>query len=97
MGTQQNEWIHQEISGSFGCSEVVANHCIIYLENLCSKVLGFAEFKKYLVQSVNYIRSWGLNHRQLMVFLLKIEADCADVVDFSAVCWLFRAATLKRF
>lgn len=79
------------------CPEVLTNHCIIHVENLCSKVLGFAEFIKYLVKCVNYIRSRGLNHRLFKAFLLETDADSPDDVYFSAVSWLIRVATLQRF
>ena len=65
-------------------------------ENLCTKVLAFAEAMKNVVQCVNYIRAQGLNHRQLRAFLEYPDCNYPDVVYFSAVCWLSRVATLKR-
>lgn len=70
------------------------NPCIIHQENLCAKVLDFAEVMKNVLQSVNYNRSRRLNHRQFKAFLEEIEADCPDVAYFSAVRWL---PLLKRF
>ena len=32
-------------------SDIVGNHCIIYPETLCSKVLGFEDIMKKVVQS----------------------------------------------
>ena len=49
------------------------------------------------VQCVNYIRAQGLFHRQLKRFLEYLHCDYLDAVYFSAVRWLIRAATLKRF
>ena len=51
---------------------------------------------KYVVQCVYYIRARGLNHRQFKAFLQYLDCDYPDVVYFSAVRWLSRAATLKR-
>ena len=78
-------------------SDIVVNHCIIYQENLCSKVLGFEDIMKKVVQSVNFIRSQALNHRQFKAMLDELDSDYGDFVYFSNVRWLSRAATLKRF
>ena len=52
---------------------------------------------KNVVQCVNYIRAQGLNHCQFKAFLEYLDCDYPNIVYFSAVCWLNRAATLKRF
>ena len=80
-----------------GEQDVVVSHCIIHQENLCTKVLDFAEVMRNVVQCVNYIRAQGLNHRQFKAFLDELDSEYPDVVYFSAVRWLSRAATLKRF
>ena len=80
-----------------GAQNVVVSHCIIHQENLCTKVLDYAEVVRNVVQRVNYIRVRGLNHRQLKAFLDELDTIYSDVVYFSAVHWLSRAATLKRF
>jgi len=82
---------------TIGSQGVVVNHCIVHQENLCTKVLGFTDVMKDVVQCVNYIRAGGLNHRQFKAFLEELDSDYPDVVYFSAVRWLSRAATLKRF
>ena len=61
------------------------------------KVLDFAEVMRNVVQCVNYIRARGLNHRQFKAFLDELDSEHPDVVYISAVRWLSRAATLKRF
>ena len=48
-------------------------------------------------QCVNYVRARGLNHRQFKVFLEYLDCDYPDVVYFSTVHWLSRAATSWRF
>jgi len=50
-----------------------------------------------VVQCVNYNRARGLNHQQFKAFLDELDSGYSDVVYFSAVRWLSRAATLKRF
>ena len=95
--TGKNNGFTKKFLDTIGSQDVVVSHCIIHQENLCTKVLGFADVMKDVVQCVNYIRSRGLNHRQFKAFLEELDADYPDVVYFSAVRWLSRAATLKRF
>ena len=52
---------------------------------------------KIVVETVNFIRARGLNHRQFKAFLEECESICDDVIYFSNVRWLSRASTLKRF
>ena len=78
-----------------GAQDVVVSDCIIHQMNLCIKVLAFADVMKNVVQSVNYITAKGLNHWQFKSFMQYLECDYPDVVHFSAVRWLSRAATLN--
>ena len=80
-----------------GAQDVFGSHCIIHQENLCTKVMAFAEVMKNVILCVNYIRAQGLNHWQFKAFLGYLDCDYLDVVCFSAIRWLSRAATLKRF
>ncbi|XP_067929495.1 general transcription factor II-I repeat domain-containing protein 2A-like [Watersipora subatra] len=82
---------------AIGLPEVVVNHCIIHQKNLCTKILGFTDVMKSVVKCVNYIRARGLIHHQFKAFLEELDSDYPDVVYFSAVRWLSRASTLKRF
>ena len=50
-----------------------------------------------VVRTVNLIKSRGLNHREFKKFLEESEEDFGDVIYFTAVRWLSRGATLKRF
>ena len=77
--------------------DVVVSHCIIHKENLCTKVVSFAEIMRNAVRCVNYIQARGLNHRQFKAFLDELDSEYSDVVYFSVARWLSRAATLKRF
>ena len=77
-----------------GAQNVVVCHCIFHQENLCTKVLAFAEIIKNAIQCVNYIRTGGLNHWQFKAFPEYLDCDYPDVVHYSVVCWLSRVATL---
>lgn len=72
-------------------------HCIIHQENLCSKTLGFKDVMSKVIDNVNYIRAHALNHRQFKELLQELDANYGDVLYFSAVRWLSRGRTLKRF
>ena len=80
-----------------GAQNVVVSHWIIHQDNLCTKVLDFAEVVGNVAQWLNYIRARGLNHPQLKPFLDELDTVYSDVVYFSAVHWLSRVATLKKF
>ncbi|XP_023311965.1 general transcription factor II-I repeat domain-containing protein 2B-like [Anoplophora glabripennis] len=76
---------------------IIQHHCIIHQEQLCTKVLELKPVMDKVVQTVNFIRARGLNHRQFQAFLSDVGSDHEDIVYFSRVRWLSRAATLKRF
>ena len=77
--------------------DVILSHYIVHQENLCTKVLSFAEIMINIVQCVNYIRARGLSRWPFKAFLDELYSEYSDVVYFSAVRWLSGAATLKRF
>ena len=79
-----------------GAQDEVVSHGIIHQEKLYTKFMAFAEVMKNVVQCVDYIRAQGLNHRQSIAFLEYLDCDYPDVLYFSAVRWLRRAASLKR-
>ena len=76
---------------------IVSYHCITHKQQLCAKVLNMKEVLTVVVEIINFIRARGLNHRQLKNLLEECGSDYEDVVYFSHVRWLSRAATLKRF
>ena len=47
-----------------GGRDFLTFHCILYQEALCCKSLKMDNIMKVVVQTVNFIRSRGLNHRQ---------------------------------
>ena len=46
-----------------GAEDVVVSQCIFHQENLCTKIVGFAEVMGNVGQCANYIRARGFNHR----------------------------------
>ena len=74
-----------------GAQDVVVSHCIIHQENLCTKIVDFAEVMRNVVHCVNYIRARRLNYRQFKAFLDELDSEYSVVVYFSAVRWLNRA------
>ncbi|XP_065675641.1 general transcription factor II-I repeat domain-containing protein 2A-like [Hydra vulgaris] len=77
--------------------EIILYHCIIHQEQLCAKVLEMKNVMELVIHTVNFIRSRGLNHRQFKQLLEGCGSEAEDVIYFSQVRWLSRAATLKRF
>ena len=77
--------------------EILRYHCLIHQQQLCSQKLNMKHLMTDLVKAVNFIRSRGLNHREFKAFLDEVGSGYKDVVYFSKVRWLSKAATLKRF
>lgn len=73
------------------------HHCIIHQEALCAKTLKFKHVMDFVFQTVNFIRSRGLKHRQFQAFLKETDADFGDVLYHTDVRWLSRGSVLKRF
>ncbi|KAI6657860.1 General transcription factor II-I repeat domain-containing protein 2A-like [Oopsacas minuta] len=78
-------------------SPVMAYHCIIHQEQLCVITLDMKHVMENVLNTVNFIRSKGLNHRQFQEFLAEVGSDYNDVIYFSQVRWLSRASTLTRY
>ena len=74
--------------------EIVSYHCLIHQQQLCAQKINMMTD---LVMAVNLIRSRDLNHREFKAFLDEVGSGYEDVVYFSKVRWLSKAATLKRF
>lgn len=51
----------------------------------------------FVFQTVNFIRSRGLKHRQFQMFLEETDAEFGDVLYHTDVRWLSRGSVLKRF
>lgn len=80
-----------------GDEKLIKYHCIIHQEALAAQTLDMKHVMDIVVKTVNFLKSRGLNHRQFKTFLEQSEADFSDVIYFTAVRWLSRGATLKRF
>ena len=50
-----------------------------------------------VVNSINFIRSRGLNHRQFKAFLDELSSEYEDVTYYCEVRWLSKGKMLKRF
>lgn len=80
-----------------GNFKLMKYHCIVHQENLCSKSLKIDNVMKIIIETVNFIRSNALNHRQFQEFLKSIDSEYGDIIYFSEVRWLSRGNVLKRF
>ncbi|GFQ66639.1 general transcription factor II-I repeat domain-containing protein 2 [Trichonephila clavata] len=56
-----------------GGSKPLVLHCIIHQQSLCGKCLDMSEVLKPVISTVNFIRSFGLNHRQSDNLLKRLE------------------------
>ena len=72
-------------------------HCIIYQQNLCAKSLKFKHVMGPIIKAVNFIRTRGLNHRQLQNFLDDLDTEHQDLAYFSEVRWLSNGRMLRQF
>ncbi|GFQ68052.1 general transcription factor II-I repeat domain-containing protein 2 [Trichonephila clavata] len=68
-----------------GGSKPLVLHCIIHQQSLCGKCLDMSEVLKPVISTVNFIRSFGLNHRQ---FIEEIGEN--DLPYHTAVMSLFQ-------
>ena len=95
--TGRMNWFTTKFLTAIGAQKLVVNHCIIHQENMSNKVLDFADVMRKVVQCLNHIQARGLNHRQFKAFLDELDTEYPDVMYFSSVRWLSRAATLTSF
>ena len=70
---------------------------ILHQDALCCKSLQMKEMMDLVVKTVNFIRSRGLNHRQLKFFLVDIDSEYGELLYHTEVRWLSRGKVLKRF
>jgi len=80
-----------------GNQMLMTYHCIIHQEHLCGKVLKMENVTQVVIQTINYIRSKGLQHRQFQEFLKVMGSDFEDVTYYTEVRWLSRGNMFQRF
>ncbi|UYV77791.1 EPM2AIP1 [Cordylochernes scorpioides] len=78
-----------------GGSKPLVLHCIIHHQSLCGKCLDMSDVLKPVISTVNFIRSFGLNHRQFRQFIAEIGET--DLPYHTAVRWLSCGKVLQRF
>ncbi|UYV68145.1 EPM2AIP1 [Cordylochernes scorpioides] len=78
-----------------GGSKPLVLHCIIHQQSLCGKCLDMSDVLKPVISTVNFIRSFGLNHRQFRQFIAEIGET--DLPYHTAVRWLSCEKVLQRF
>ncbi|UYV75527.1 EPM2AIP1 [Cordylochernes scorpioides] len=78
-----------------GGSKPLVLHCIIHQQSLCGKCLDMSDVLKPVISTVNFIRSFGLNHRQFRQFIAEIGET--DLPYHTAVRWLSCGRVLQRF
>ena len=71
-------------------------HCILHQEALYCKSLKMDNVMKVVIETVNFIRSRSLNHRQLDS-LLNEKDHIYGLPYHTEVRWLSRGAVLRRF
>ena len=69
-------------------------HCILHQEALCSKSLQMKEVMDLVVETVNFIRSRGLNHRQFKFFLVDMDSKYGELLHHTEVRRLSRGKVL---
>ena len=61
--------IREKVQAANRGQDFWAFHCILHQEALCCKTLKMDHVMNVVVQTVNFIRARGLNHRQFDCFL----------------------------
>ncbi|UYV82063.1 EPM2AIP1 [Cordylochernes scorpioides] len=82
-----------------GGSKPLVLHCIIHQQSLCGKCLDMSDVLKPVISTVNFIRSFGLNHQQFRQFIAEIgETDLPyhtahrPLTEFQNNAWLWKLA-----
>uniref|UniRef100_A0AAR2IK74 SPIN-DOC-like zinc-finger domain-containing protein n=1 Tax=Pygocentrus nattereri TaxID=42514 RepID=A0AAR2IK74_PYGNA len=76
--------------------ELTAYHCIIHQEALCGKALKMDHVMSAVTQTVNFMRSKGLNHLQCQSFVREIDSEFANIPYHTEVHWLSWGKVLNR-
>ena len=92
------EYVENKLN-SLGTEKVnfISVHCILHQEALCSKSLQMREVMDVVVETVNFIRSRRLTHRQFKSFLADMDSEYGELLYHTEIRWLSRGNVLKRF
>ncbi|XP_007940687.1 general transcription factor II-I repeat domain-containing protein 2-like [Orycteropus afer afer] len=71
--------------------------CIIHQESLCAQKLKMDHVMDVVVNSVNWICSRGLNHREFTTLLYELDNQYGSLLYYTEIKWLSRGLVLKRF
>lgn len=78
-------------------TELKSIHCIIHQELFCTKKLKLEHVMDVVINTVNWIRSCGSNHRQFSALLEELDAQYGNLLYYTKVRWLSCGMVLKRF
>ena len=85
--------MHDETRNNF-----LSYHCIIHQENLVDlHAEMFDEVMKDIVDIINFIRAYALNHRQYRKLLNEYDTHYHELVYHSQVRWLSKGSVLDHF
>ena len=88
--------MHVKIQEENCTSELTAYPCIIHQETLYGKVLKMEHVMNAVTQTVNFIQTRGLYHRQFQSSMREIDSEFADIPYHTEVRWLSREKVLNR-
>uniref|UniRef100_A0A8C8WP60 SPIN-DOC-like zinc-finger domain-containing protein n=1 Tax=Panthera leo TaxID=9689 RepID=A0A8C8WP60_PANLE len=81
----------------FKDAELKSIHCIIHQESFCTKKLKLEHVMDVVINTVDWIRTRGSNHRQFGALLEELNAQYGNLLYYTKVRWLSRGMVLKRF
>ncbi|XP_069680148.1 general transcription factor II-I repeat domain-containing protein 2A-like isoform X2 [Periplaneta americana] len=75
----------------------VYTHCILHQENLCANIVSFNNVMSVVVETINFIRCVGLNHRQFKTLFVDLDSQYGEMPYYCEIRWLSRGAVLDRY
>ena len=86
----------QNETSKVGNNSVMQFHCVFHQGTFCAKSLKMENAMSIVTETVNFIRSKGLRHRQFQDLLCNLEADFEDVPYYCKIHWLSHGKMLER-